>query len=203
MSTKMWRRIVSENVVGLYILGAVALGVVAAASLALDGGLARRAGAVMKQQSAEAPWTQAIRAIDEALAGGDVSAATQIWSEAYNAAVRSRRWDGLLVVGDARVRIDQAAGPGRASAAKARDTYLAALFRARQEGSLEGVLQSAEAFDSLGDAEVASEALRIAEAVAGRHPTPAVLARLAALRESRGAPFANTPREREVLVAEP
>jgi len=203
MSTRTWRSRMIDNATGLYIVGAVALGAIAAASLALDGGLARLAGAVMRQQSGEAPWTPAIRAIDEALAVGDVNTAVRIWPEAYNAALRGRRWEGFLAVGDARVRIDQAAGPRKATAAKARESYLAALFRARQEGSLEGVLQAAEAFDLLGDSEVATEALRIAEAVAGRNPSSAVLARLAALREAWSAPRATAPRERESLLVEP
>jgi hypothetical protein len=200
MSTRWWR-IIFDNATGLYIAGAVALGAIAAASLALNGGLPGLAAAVMRPQSVEAPWTEAIRVVDEALAAGDVSAAGRAWTEAYNAAQRSRRWEGLLAAGDARVRIDQAAGGGKP--VRARAAYLAALWRARQKGSLEGVLQAAEAFDSLGDAAAAAEALRIAEAVAGRDPGPAVLARIAALRESWGPPLSTARREDEGLLVEP
>jgi hypothetical protein len=200
MSTRWWR-IIFDNATGLYIAGSVALGAIVAASLALDGG--RLAAGLMRPQSIEAPWTEAIRAVDEALAAGDVSAAGRAWTEAYNAAQRSRRWEGLLAAGDAHVRINQAAGGGKASAVRARESYLAALWRARQKGSLEGVLQAAEAFDSLGDAAAAAGALRIAEAVAGRDPGPAVLARIAALRESWGAAASTAHREDEVLLVEP
>jgi len=203
MRTRTWRSMVSRNAIGLYILGAMALGAIVVASLALDGGLARLASAVMKPASSEAPWTPAIRAVDDALAAGDVTTAVQTWSEAYSIAARSRRWEGLMAVGDARIRIDHTAGRGKVSVAKARESYLAALVRARQEGSLEGVLQAAEAFDALGDAEVATEALRIAEAVAGRDPGSAVLARLAALRESWSAARVDAAREREELLVEP
>ncbi len=203
MSTRTWWRILMNNATGLYIAGAVALGAIAAASLAVDGGLPRLAAAVMRQQAVEAPWVEAIRAVDEALAAGNVSAAGRAWSEAYSAAQRSRGWEGFLAAGDAHVRIHQATGRGKASAAGARESYLAALWRARQEGSLEGVLQAAEAFDSLGDATVAAEALRIAEAVAGRNPGAAVLARIAALRESWGATTSTTRREREDVLVEP
>jgi hypothetical protein len=86
----------------------------------------------------------------------------------------------MLAVGDARLRIDQSTGPGNTAVAKAREAYLAALFRARQEGSLEGVIRAAEAFDALGDVEVAD-----------------------AIRGAWGTGFASAPREREALAAEP
>lgn len=203
MSTRWWR-IVIGNTTGLYIAGSLALGAIVVASLAVDAGLPRLTAGVMRQQTVQPPWIEPIRAVDEALAARDMSAAGRAWSEAYNAAQRSRRWEGLLAAGDALVRINQAAGGGKASAARAREAYLAALLRARQEGSLEGVLQVAEAFDSLGDAVVAAQTLRIAEAVAGRNPGSTVLARIAALRERWEAPLLSTASpEPEGLLVEP
>lgn len=202
MSTRWWR-ILIDNSTGLYVAGSMALGAIVAGSLALDGGLPGLAAGVMRQQAVEPPWTAAIRAVDEALTAGDVSAAGRAWSEAYNAAKRSRRWEGLLAAGDARVRINQASGGGNASAASAREAYLAALLRARLEGSLEGVLQVAEAFGSLGDTEVAAQTLRIAEAVAGRDPGSTVLVRIATLRERWGAPLSTARPEPEGLLVEP
>jgi hypothetical protein len=195
--------LVTEHVIGLYILGAVALGAIVAAGLALDGGLARRAGAIMKPQSGEAPWAPAIRVIDEALVRGDMITALRTWSEAYGEAQRSRRWERLMAMGDARLRIIRAPGPQRAAEAKAREVYLAALFHARQEGSLDGVLRAAEAFEALGDTQVAEQALRMAEAMAGPDAGPAVQARLAVLREGLAVRLAITPRGREGLLAEP
>jgi hypothetical protein len=72
---------------------------------------------------------------------------------------------------------------------RARDLYLSALFRARDAGSLDGVLRLAAAFDSLGDREVALQALRMARRLAGSHPVPSVRDRLAALESERPATF--------------
>ena len=55
--------------------------------------------------------------------------------------------------------------------ADARQAYLGALFRARAEASLDGVLRATEAFATLGDRDVAEEGLRIAESVALRTGT--------------------------------
>src|SRR5262245_23508307 len=103
MSTRWWR-IVIDNTTGLYIAGSLGLGAIVAVSLAVDAGLPRLAAGVMGQQKVEPPWAEAIRVVDEALAAGDVNVAGRAWSEAYNAAQRSRRWEGLLAAGDALVR---------------------------------------------------------------------------------------------------
>jgi len=50
-------------------------------------------------------------------------------------------------------------------AAKARELYLSALFRARQQGSVEGVRRAAAAFDALGDRDIAANATRMAAAL--------------------------------------
>ena len=46
--------------------------------------------------------------------------------------------------------------------AKGRQTYLTALFRARSEGSVEGVLRTAERFAELGDRGVVEQWIRVA-----------------------------------------
>jgi hypothetical protein len=55
--------------------------------------------------------------------------------------------------------------------ADARQAYLGALFRARAEASLDGVLRATGAFATLGDRDIAEEGLRIAESVALRMGT--------------------------------
>jgi hypothetical protein len=83
-------------------------------------------------------------------------------------------WEPLLRVGDeARLRGDTPA---------ARRAYLAGLFRARGESSLDGVLLAAEAFADLGDREVARHAVGMASALEPGD-TSASSARLAALRQ--------------------
>jgi hypothetical protein len=132
---------------------------------------------VVAPERGAAPWAPALEAIDAALARGDVGAARKMWLEARGAALRSRRWEALVEVGDTVLKIG-AAGASRLNAeSTARETYLAALFMAHQQGSREGVLRAAEAFDALGDAEVAGQALEMAEALAGperglRVPSP-------------------------------
>jgi hypothetical protein len=74
----------------------------------------------------------------------------------------------LAAVGDAALRVADAAGQRSAGASRARDLYMAALIRARAERSAEGVLLLADAFDALGDREVAEQCLIIAEGL-GAH----------------------------------
>jgi hypothetical protein len=84
------------------------------------------------------------------------------WQPAHGAAMRDRRWEGLVEVGDARLRIERAAGVERNGKEQARVVYLMALFRARDERSVPGLLRVATAFAKLGDREVAERAVRIA-----------------------------------------
>jgi hypothetical protein len=70
---------------------------------------------------------------------------------------RTSTWQPLLQIADeARARGDVLA---------ARRAYLTALFRARGERSLPGVLGAAEGFNRLGDRDVVEQALRIAGAL--------------------------------------
>jgi hypothetical protein len=116
------------------------------------------------------PWSASITAVDEALAQGDVSGAMKAWQPAHGAAMRDRRWEGLVEVGDARLRIERAAGYERNGKEQARTVYLMALFRARDERSVPGLLRVATAFAKLGDREVAERAVRIATAIEKRQP---------------------------------
>ena len=114
----------------------------------------------------EAPWFVHLRVVEAALVRGDLGGAERAWQEAYLAALGSWRWDGMLEVAHAYLRIGQAAGRQQASAARARNLYLAALFRAREQRSLDGVLRTAEAFARLGDRAAIEQCLRVAEALA-------------------------------------
>ena len=98
----------------------------------------------------------------------DLTRAVMLWREEYAAELRSRHWEGLVAVADVYRRLGDLDGFRRASEVKARETYLAALFRARQDASLDGVLRVAEAFADLGDAEVVQRCLDIARAVAAQ-----------------------------------
>lgn len=130
----------------------------------------------------DAPWTAHIRRVDEALAKGNTSAAELAWHDAYVVALRTRRWQGLVEAGDAALRLGEAGRNRRVSEAKARGAYWAALFRARHERSVDGVLRTAEAFAALGDQEVAVQCTRIAEGLAAQGQDAGARARVQALR---------------------
>ncbi len=129
-----------------------------------------------------APWAAHIREMDEALAKKNLNAALRAWDDAYLAAIGSRFWEGMIEVGDASLRIGAVAGLGKAAQATARRSYLAALFRARQLASLEGVLRTAEAFAALGDDEVVEQCLRIAENLARQARSPKASNRVSAFK---------------------
>jgi hypothetical protein len=134
-----------------------------------------------------APWAAHLAAVDTALTAGDVPAALSAWHAAYGAALGSRRWEGFADAADAYLRIGRASSAPDSAVPRARDLYLSALFRARDAGSLEGVLRIAAAFDNLGDRDVSVQALRMARRLAGPRPAPALQARLAALERERPA----------------
>lgn len=113
-------------------------------------------------------WKAHLDHVEEALSRNDLTRAGTLWREAYAAALRSRHWEGLVAVADVYRRLGALADFRRAAEAKARETYLAALFRARQEGSLDGVLRVAEVFADLGDREVVERCIDIARATAAQ-----------------------------------
>lgn len=140
-------------------------------------------GALAARVSNGAPWTSHLQGVDEALAQKDVSAAEQAWHQAYVEAIRSRRWEGFVAVGDASLRIGEVVGARPAPVAKARRLYLAALLRAREQGSLDGALRAAEAFAALGDREIAGQGLRIADGLAARRDDAQAHARVRAFAD--------------------
>lgn len=112
------------------------------------------------------PWTEHVRAMDQALAEMNATAAVRAWRNAYAAALGMPGWRGLVEVATASLRIGAIPGFGKASEARARETYWTALFRARQQGSLNGVLDAAEAFGALGDRPMVEQCIRVAENLA-------------------------------------
>ena len=77
-------------------------------------------------------------------------------------------WQPIVRVAEAARRIGAIPGFARAAEARARETYWIALFRAHREGSLAGVLQTAEGFGALGDRNMVEQCIRIAEGLATR-----------------------------------
>lgn len=123
-----------------------------------------------------------VEKIDAALGKADLAAARRAWHAAYLEALGNRSWEDQLRLGNASLRIGRAAGDRAAAEARARGLYLTALLRAREQGSLEGVLRAGEAFAALGDREVADRSARIAEDLAARAGDPGVQERLRLVR---------------------
>src|SRR2546430_14907716 len=115
------------------------------------------------------PWTEHIRAMDRALEQQNAPAAVRPWRTASAAALATPGWRGLVEVAAAALRIAAIPGFAKASEARAHETYWLALFRARQQGSLGGVLDAAEAFGALGDSTMVEQCLRVAEGLAALH----------------------------------
>jgi hypothetical protein len=103
-----------------------------------------------------------LAALDAAIARRDATGAAIEWRAAHALALRARRWETLLAVGDAALRVDALVRDGATKPtgfqAEARQAYLRALFQARAERSQEGMQRAADAFAALGDAEMATRA---------------------------------------------
>lgn len=118
-------------------------------------------------------WRDARARADQALATRDMGEAVRAWHAAHAAALAARDWVAMLEVGDLARRIGEASDIRVPATARARESYLIALFRARRDGALDGVLRSAEAFAALGDAEIVDQALRVAERLVAHGPPDA------------------------------
>ena len=114
----------------------------------------------------QAPWTPHLEAMDAAISTSNASAAVLAWRHAYAAALDQPGWRGLVEVASAALRIGAIPGFRKAAESRARESYWTALFRARRQGSLNGVLDAAEAFGTLGDRVMVEQCIRIAERLA-------------------------------------
>lgn len=112
------------------------------------------------------PWTAHLEAMDSAIAANNASAAVLSWRHAYAAALDQPGWRGLVEVAAAALRIGAIPGFKKAAESRARESYWTALFRARRQGSLNGVLDTAEAFGALGDRVMVEQCIRIGERLA-------------------------------------
>jgi hypothetical protein len=177
------------------------------ASVALLAAVVTPACGIAPDRSGDTPWIAQLQRMDVALARGDVSAAVQARRDAYSAALKSRRWDGMLAVGDASVRLAEVPSERAAMLAEARYAYLSALFRARSERSLDGVLRAAEAFAALGDRDAARQALVMARAMTAGTQQAEIAERIRAIRErlEGGAPTSISGGSEELItrLAEP
>jgi hypothetical protein len=117
---------------------------------------------------------EGIARVDEALAAKDITAAVRAWRDARAVALGRSGWESMVALGDAYLRIGDGAEFRRGFTAGARESYLMALFRARDERSIDGVLRTAQAFAALGDVDVVGYCLQVASRLAARDPDPRV-----------------------------
>jgi hypothetical protein len=117
----------------------------------------------MNIETSESRWAAEVRQVNEALAGGDSSAALRAWHSACLEALGSQRWEPMLEVGEAAIRIGQLTGFTTAFTAKARQAYHVGLYRAHKEGAAAGVRRVGEAFAALGDHAAVAQCAGIAE----------------------------------------
>jgi len=150
-------------VAGLLGLGTIAAGILAHGR-PVTTAKADRLPAARQMESGQ--WSAHLGVVDEHLAGGHVDAAVRAWHDAYGAALESGTWEGMLAVGDAFMRIGRAASATGGARVNARDAYLHGLIRARQHGSVDGALRSAEAFRTLGHVALVEQCFHIAAELA-------------------------------------
>jgi hypothetical protein len=141
-------------------------------ALAVGGGVVGMRSRVVADQlgafeAAPAPTlAQRFTTLNAAIDRGDAGTAAHAWRDAYVEALRTRRWEAMLDVGDAAVRIDTLTRRPRQPTrfiAEARQAYLSALFRARDARDSEGLQRVGQAFARLGDREMAARARVLAE----------------------------------------
>ena len=146
---------------GLGLTAALVLGTIGISGLSASGRSAL-ARVVFVQPDPVPGWGQRIALVDEALGRAELSRAIYEWREAYGAALKSKRSDGLIAVGDRGIRIAELAGGSSHLRSEVGDIYMHAARRASAEGSRDTILGIAGRFERLGDTKRAELVRRIA-----------------------------------------
>lgn len=120
----------------------------------------------LRSDDAGRSWASHLRAVGEALSTGDSKGALGALQEADRCALATGQWEGMVEVGDAYLRVAGTSRARKTLVARAHQNYLAALYCARQQGSIDGVLHTAARFAGLGDRESTDQCLLIAEGMA-------------------------------------
>jgi hypothetical protein len=113
----------------------------------------------------DAQWRRSLQNIDDARQTGNSGRAVTAWRDAYGAAVRSGRWDAMIDVGDAALRVGPVPEFREPPDAAARRSYLTALFRARGQGAVDGILSACRGFALLGDVAVVKQCIEVGHEV--------------------------------------
>jgi tetratricopeptide (TPR) repeat protein len=119
--------------------------------------------AEMPMPPVERSWREPLDRAEAALAEGQARRAELAWEEAHRAAMRaSIPPNGLINVGIAYLRIGEAARDRQTAVARARQLFLRAFFRARDQRDIDGIAAVSQAFASLGDCEMSERAFAVA-----------------------------------------
>ena len=165
-STREWFRL--GLVIALALLGALAIVGLATQEMRLShryayGASVDQVTPMVVPAATLRPEVERLARVDAAIAHRDASRAIYEWREAYGQALRSRRSEALIAVGDAGVRLEALLGGTGRYRAEARQAYMGALLRARAEGSVAGMRRVAEALAALGDEPGAVQARMMAQ----------------------------------------
>jgi len=118
----------------------------------------------------DAQWRRSLQDVDDARQTGSSGRAVAAWRDAYGAALRSGRWDAMIDVGDAALRVGAVPEFRESPDAAARRSYLTALFLARGQASVDGVLSACRGFALLGDVAVVRQCIEIGHELAKSDP---------------------------------
>jgi hypothetical protein len=113
--------------------------------------------------TADAAWIAHIETVDAELRRGEIGTMLRAWHAACASALGGGTWDAMIA-SDAALR--QSTGFKVAFAAKARQAYHVAFFRAHHQASVEGVRRAGDCFAALGEEELAAQCRVAAERLA-------------------------------------
>ena len=136
--------------------------------VALGFGLMLALSACERPPESRTPWVPHLKRMDEALARNDLPTAQRAAHDAFVTTVVTVTWEGKIAAGQAYQRLAERSEWQAQAIKTARKAYLDAFFLARQQGSLDGVLQSAAAFGTLGDHAVVDQCVIFARILAER-----------------------------------
>ena len=138
------------------------------AAMALGFGLMLALSACALPPESRTPWVPHLKRMDEALARNDLPMAQRAAHDAFVTTRVTVTWEGNIAVGQAYQRLAERSEWRGEALKTARKAYFDAFLLARQQGSLDGVLESAAAFARVGDHAVADQCLFFARILADR-----------------------------------
>lgn len=110
----------------------------------------------------EASWEGAMARLTSAIEREDRASLLYAWRAAYAVGIATQTWQPMIALGDAAQRIAVLDRQREPFEREARGAYLLALRAARRARSNDGLIATADGFERLGDAEMATQVRRLA-----------------------------------------